>query len=325
VPARASLPVSTGRVLAWTLVLVALTATAARWVDVAWSPLVMVQSVSAYAAVPALLGVLGLLLPGRLATRAALGSVAVVVVLVQGAIWLPWLTDQEPRAGRHLTVLSSNVYRGRADLGYLARVARSADVDVLVLSEVTPRVARSLRDRDIVRRFPHEVVGTSTPGATVILSRLPLTPVRGLPAGVRNPTARLAVDGRVLLRAVHPPPPTESRVHGWRGALRALSAWARQTSGPTVVAGDFNASADHPGLRALLDAGFRDAHELSGAGRPPTWPHGRTLPAFVHIDHVLVRGVDVASLQTLRVPGSDHSAVLADLVLPAAAGPTATP
>jgi endonuclease/exonuclease/phosphatase (EEP) superfamily protein YafD len=105
-------------------------------------------------------------------------------------------------------------------------------------------------------------------------------------------------------------------MRAWRGAQDELSGWATRTTGPLVVAGDFNASVDHPGMRQLLATGLRDAHEVAGAGRPVTWPNGRMLPPFVQLDHVLVRGLDVESADDVRVPGSDHDAVIAHLVVP---------
>ena len=84
------------------------------------------------------------------------------------------------------------------------------------------------------------------------------------------------------------------------------------------MAGDFNSSVDHPAMRELLAADLRDAHEVAGAGRPRTWPNARSVPPFVHIDHVLVRGLDVTSAKTVRIRGTDHYSVIASLILPEA-------
>ena len=59
-----------------------------------------------------------------------------------------------------------------------------------------------------------------------------------------------------------------------------LDAWQRGRPEPrAVLAGDLNASAGHPGF-----------------------------------DHVLTRGLAVESFEAVRVPGSDHDAILVDLV-----------
>jgi endonuclease/exonuclease/phosphatase (EEP) superfamily protein YafD len=132
----------------------------------------------------------------------------------------------------------------------------------------------------------------------------------------RNPVARLPYGHRVVLRGVHAFPPVPGRLRQWRTSFHELTRWVHRTRGPVVLAGDFNASVDHPGMRELLAGGLRDAHEAAGAGRPPTWPHGSWVPAFVQLDHVLVRGVDVDSADETRIPGTDHDAVIVDLVVP---------
>ena len=70
-------------------------------------------------------------------------------------------------------------------------------------------------------------------------------------------------------------------------------------------------------LRRLLDRGYVDAADATGDGLRPTWPTtGGRLP--LTIDHVLFPaplGVRRVSLHT--IPGSDHRAIVAQLVLPA--------
>ena len=93
-----------------------------------------------------------------------------------------------------------------------------------------------------------------------------------------------------------------------------LDAWQRGRPEPrAVLAGDLNASAGHPGFRGLLRT-MDDAGEASGRWLVRTWPHGRRVPPFVALDHVLTRGLAVESFEAVRVPGSDHDAILVDLV-----------
>jgi endonuclease/exonuclease/phosphatase (EEP) superfamily protein YafD len=323
-----------GRTLAWALALAAAGATGARWVDLAWSPWVLTQSLVPYAAPVALLALFGVLLTGSRSGRAVLAGLCGLVLVVHAAIWVPWWTADPPRAGTELTVMTVNLYRGQADTRALTRAARARGVDLLVLTEMRPAADAKLRRAGLHRLLPHSVGSFPVErGSTVIRSRLRVRALDATPPGVAggasaatplsaNPVARVHTggdDAPLVLRGVHPPPPVQSRVGAWRAALRGLAGWARGRPTPVIVAGDFNASADHPGMRELLATGLRDAHEVAGAGRPTTWPRGRGFPAFVHIDHVLVRGVDVASVEELRLPGSDHDAVVARLVLPARA------
>jgi endonuclease/exonuclease/phosphatase (EEP) superfamily protein YafD len=87
-----------------------------------------------------------------------------------------------------------------------------------------------------------------------------------------------------------------------------------------VLAGDFNATADHARFRRVLRPGHVDAAARVGRGLIPTWgpePWGR--PALLTLDHVLVDpGCTVLAVSVHRLPGSDHRAVYAEFRLPSA-------
>jgi endonuclease/exonuclease/phosphatase family metal-dependent hydrolase len=89
---------------------------------------------------------------------------------------------------------------------------------------------------------------------------------------------------------------------------------------PRILLGDFNSTLDHQPLRALIARGYTDAADSAGAGLIGTWgPYdGDPIPP-VTIDHVLVdRRVGVRGARVHRLPGSDHRAVVAALVVPPA-------
>jgi endonuclease/exonuclease/phosphatase (EEP) superfamily protein YafD len=315
------------RVVAWALVLVAAGGTALRWVDAASSPVALVQSLTPYAAALVLLALCGAFLPGPWRARAMLAAACLLVLAVHAAIWVPWLTDEEPRAGTELTVMTVNLYVGRADPEAIVDEVRRQEADILVLTEVSPGAMAELVQHGIDGPLPHALPDPVTArGSTIIRSRLPLTPLPPESGGSatlpvsESPVGMLAaasVGKDVVVRGVHPTHPVGRRVKRWRTGLDALTDAIGETRGPMIVAGDFNASVDHPALRLLMAPGLRDAHEVAGAGRPATWPRERGFAPFVHIDHVLVRGVDVASATEVVIPGSDHEAVVARLVVPA--------
>jgi endonuclease/exonuclease/phosphatase (EEP) superfamily protein YafD len=315
------------RLLAWALVVAAAGGTALRWVDAASSPVALVQSLTPYVALLVLLALCGALLPGPWTARVALVGACLLVLAVHAAIWLPWLTEEEPQAGTELTVMTVNLYVGRADLQTVVDEVRRQEADLLVLTEVSPGSMAELLRRGIDGPLPHALPTQVTArGSTIIRSRVPLTPLpaeRGgsatLPVS-RSPVGVLAaadVGKHVVVRGVHPTHPVGRRVERWRAGLDALTDAVGHTRGPMIVAGDFNASVDHPAMRQLMAPGLRDAHEVAGAGRPATWPRERGFAPFVHIDHVLVRGLDVASATEVTIPGSDHKAVVARVVVPA--------
>jgi endonuclease/exonuclease/phosphatase (EEP) superfamily protein YafD len=110
-------------------------------------------------------------------------------------------------------------------------------------------------------------------------------------------------------------PPFRGRVGAWRDDLRSLPGAGR---GPVrILAGDFNATLDHAELRRLLDTGYEDAADEVGAGLRATWPRRWRFPHPVAIDHVLAdRRCGVRAFSVHAIPGTDHRAVFAELVLP---------
>jgi endonuclease/exonuclease/phosphatase (EEP) superfamily protein YafD len=128
----------------------------------------------------------------------------------------------------------------------------------------------------------------------------------------------VAVEGAppVEVAAVHPPPPIRRTMRFWRDDLRAMPP-ATPEGSLRILAGDFNATLDHAELRRLLDTGYADAADEVGAGLKGTWPRGRRFPPPVAIDHVLAdTRIGVRRFEVHAITGTDHRAVLADLVLP---------
>jgi endonuclease/exonuclease/phosphatase (EEP) superfamily protein YafD len=108
----------------------------------------------------------------------------------------------------------------------------------------------------------------------------------------------------------------------WRAQLSWLAEYVRRSAVPVVLAGDFNATMEHRGLRVLPAAGLVDAHDAAGHGLGLTWPRrsfrgaGRwpALP-LMRLDHVFVPAtLGVRSIRAAASAGSDHRRVIADLV-----------
>jgi endonuclease/exonuclease/phosphatase family metal-dependent hydrolase len=132
---------------------------------------------------------------------------------------------------------------------------------------------------------------------------------------------RLRPDGGAVveLTSVHTVPPATSpaAVRGW---TRDLEALPRPTDDVLrVLAGDFNATLDHAALRALLRAGYADAALRVGRGADWTWRPLRLRFPRLTLDHVLVDPrITVAAVELVPIAGSDHLAVVADLLVPRA-------
>lgn len=281
-------------------------------------PLPAVLALTPYA-VPALLVLLALALALRVPLAAA-------VALALLGIHLAWLAPRfraepaPPHAGAvRLRVMVANVLAGGATAGSVASAVRAERPDVLVLVELTPRLAAGLDGTDLRELLPHRsLTPLPHPGGVGIYARRPLGG-DGRLDGTRHACRQVEVglDGRqVRIVAVHAHPPRPKLTGCWRGDLEIVRAVAGAQAGPLVVAGDFNATADHASFRALLDGRLRDAHQARGRGLVRTWPALGPLPPLLHLDHVLVsHDLDVLAVHERTIPGSDHRAVVADLAL----------
>jgi endonuclease/exonuclease/phosphatase (EEP) superfamily protein YafD len=250
--------------------------------------------------------------------------VAAVAGLGLHLAWFaPFLTDDAPAAvdGPRLRVLTVNAYVHDGVTGAgLVRLARSADADVVVVQELSPATYDEALRAGLDDVLPHRA-GEEQGSATMIWSRFPLRDVRDLAdrTGGGSVRASVEVDGaEVDLLGVHTAPPVWPRP--WRADHAALLDQVRERR-PDVLAGDLNVTPDHLQLRRLLDEGLRDAVDLTGSGWAPTWPSngrvpvlGLAVPRFAAIDHVLVAaGWTVLATQRWPAPGSDHTAVLAEV------------
>ncbi|MDX2915798.1 MULTISPECIES: endonuclease/exonuclease/phosphatase family protein [Streptomyces] len=253
---------------------------------------------------------------------------------------LAWYIEPYGKAGEpsgevvaEVRVLTSNVQFGQGT-DALVKVLLRDRPDIVFVEECELTCSATLRDTvgDLSVKagkdgkpgkaplYPHRqsIEGYGSTGS-VILSRHPLKAADPIPGSMGMPGAVADIDGNpVRLQLAHPMPPLPGQLDTWRRELGALRAYAAEdTRTPTILAGDFNASQDHAAFRAILDTGLNDAARLTGQDRRPTWP-SRTVPRFgAQIDHVLVSAEDFSAREVrfLRLSGTDHEAVTADLAL----------
>lgn len=285
------------------------------------TPLPELLAVTPYAALfTALLFVVALLL------RLRVTGVVAVVLLLPYAAWLaPLFTPAEPGVAKaaqssSLRVLTVNVLAGGARAEDIYALIRRERPDVVAVEELTPVVAGAL-DREGMRRlYPYRVLlPIDNPSGVGLYSRLPLE--RAVESPIRTtfpmPRATIEVDGTpVTVQAVHTVSPVPGDVGEWEHDLGVLRQVAASRKTPMIMLGDFNATLDHASFRRVLAAGLSDAHNLRGAGIVRTWPAKGPFPPAFHIDHVLVsRELSVRDAAVRDMPGSDHHAVVADLVV----------
>jgi len=230
-------------------------------------------------------------------------------------------------------VMTSNLLIGAADPRDVVRQVRERGVDLLAVQELTPDAVDGLRAAGIDGVLPYGELHPRPGGSgSGLWSRFPLsgTGVRDLPHGNAQARAVVHVPGAspVRVESAHPEAPLdEPGASAWEEEI-ALQPRAHATAAPDLLLGDFNSTLDHAGLRALVATGYRDAAATTGAGLEPTWPAvpvrvvlGLRVPG-VTLDHVLAGPrIGVRSAAVHPVAGSDHRAVVADVVLPPSGRP----
>jgi endonuclease/exonuclease/phosphatase family metal-dependent hydrolase len=196
---------------------------------------------------------------------------------------------------------------------------REHQVDVLALEELTDQAVARLEAAGLKDLLPYDdLLAFRDADGSGLYSRWPLEKLPPFTARFQSPGARVHVPGGdVVVRVVHVIPATFDGDSAYRADYAALTPQVRALPPDNaVLAGDFNATQDSQAFRALAGSRFRDASEVAGSGLQRTWGVRPGAPALLHLDHVLVEyGVAARSTQVLPLPGSDHRALLARLVV----------
>ncbi|MCB9592542.1 MAG: endonuclease/exonuclease/phosphatase family protein [Sandaracinaceae bacterium] len=280
-------------------------------------PVIWARSALLWVFLPAW-GLLGLALLRRDRVAATLAG-AVVLCHVGWVLptVIPDVSAQAPAAPR-MRVVAANVLYVNETPEVLLEELLATDADVVILEEVSPRWV-ALLDGDAARAvFPYrDVLGRDDAFGIALLSRHPidrseLVDLVGVPmldATVRVAGTELRVFG------VHTLPPVDrAYADVWRDQLALLRDRVRAVDGPLVVAGDFNATLFHDGIRDLQRAGVADVSDALGRGLASTWPNGVFPAPPVALDHVFVS----PELRPVRIhegvgAGSDHRPLIVDL------------
>lgn len=251
-----------------------------------------------------------------------LTAVAVAVTIAAVAVQLPLLGRATAPSGTPLRFLSANLRYGRAEAEPIVRYAENS-ADIVALQELTPAALSRLEAAGLDRMFPYRALREmDEPGGVGLWSRYPISDINVddgfwlgmLAVDIQVPGAAAAT--RVL--TVHLSAPWPDPLQGWRDDLARLAGTllktAQASAGPVLLAGDLNATPDMREFRRLLRQGYQDAGAQAGAGVVRTHPADIFAPPVFAVDHILTRGYVATSLRTLRVAGSDHRALLAQLV-----------
>lgn len=228
-----------------------------------------------------------------------------------------------------VVVLSFNTF-GRENGSQIADLAVATEADVIVLPETSAATAAETADQLAGQGVTMTVLTwdprgwPSSPTAMLVRSdlgdysisrRLDTRSgafVATAPDG--SGTAGSRATGIGPLAAGHPIAPVSASLMGtWRDETAQVAGVCGSTPG-MIMAGDFNATLDHPGLRDL--APCVDAAAEAGAAAVGTWPAHIPSVLAAPIDHVLVdgRAWQVVAFHVLPAVGdSDHRPIVAVL------------
>jgi endonuclease/exonuclease/phosphatase (EEP) superfamily protein YafD len=229
-------------------------------------------------------------------------------------------TAADPADPGTLRVMTINALHGRADAESVVHLVESQHVEVLAVQELTPDLEEALSGAGLDDLLAHSftVPADDGPAGSGLWSSTPLTVedrLRG--TSFAMPSALVGAGSTdVRVTVVHPHPPMPTEITTWRTELVELTEQVHADDAPQILAGDFNATYDHAGFRDLLGSRFSDATREWGAGPTVTWPEGRQVPALFALDHVVVeKDMPVSDVVSMQVPGTDHRALLATVVV----------
>lgn len=258
-----------------------------------------------------------------------LGWAILVFGLVNAAYVAPlfWGREDTPPQSPLLRVVSFNVQGQNEQYGEVMEFLREVDADVVFLHEASRLWEENLYEAISEGRFGYRQYG-SRPDH-LIFSTLTLANKRPLEVTSHgwSETEARAVEvvadvgnEQVTLLGIHPLAPTNPRRTALRDAQFAFAAnWARNSEGPTVVTGDFNATPWSHVFGPLSDAGLRNSQR--GFGLDPSFPVDGNFLTQIPIDHLLHSSHLVVVDRWLGPDlGSDHFPLVVDLALRSSSG-----
>ena len=212
-----------------------------------------------------------------------------------------------------MRILTANLFNVNVSADAFAKVLDEHRPDLVAIQELAEPSAAVLADRyDHGMAFPDGVQGCALVGnhpITVTRTDLPFRPLLSAPVQVGDRT--------VTIGAVHLANPVG--LQDMRFRRRQVRALLDEIAGtePMVLVGDFNSSPAWPAYRMVtqhLRDGVRDWARRSGTRPTRTWNWGAGSPKLLRIDHIMVRGVELADVKVIDIAGSDHRAIVADIV-----------
>lgn len=253
-----------------------------------------------------------------------LGAIGLVLTLVFG-YWASADIRLGPGRGEKpdeaIRVATTNIYLGNPDPAESLREILAADPDIILLQEVSPSIWATIEAMPELDSYTNRTVNPrDNPDGTAILSRLPVEAIDSETHGTVPITwADIHVgDESVRIINLHISAPLSTYLieRGDR-QMREIRDLLDASDETFIIAGDFNATAQHERFDRLMSDDLGDAHQQGGRGFGATWGSGRLgpVPAFLRIDHVLTdKPLESIHSWTASLCGSDHSVLYADII-----------
>ena len=231
-----------------------------------------------------------------------------------------------------LRIVACNLNSASNEAAHATALLQRLNSDVICLYEWT---GQNL-DLDTILEDVYRVgLSDPRPGAhgTCILVRRDLEAVCSLvpnPAAesCRIPIATLRVIGDrapLSILGVHVPPPTKSCGSDNGNTIDSLASWisagrltrsigVASKSDPVILAGDLNAIPYSAQIRKLRRVGLQEAWSATHLRPILTWRPRPSLPRVAQLDYIMVGDpLDIRDCWVIRVPGSDHCLIMADI------------
>lgn len=241
-----------------------------------------------------------------------------------------WLSDRQHLAsttaisGTPYRLMTLNVLVTNTQHEKIGELITEHKPDTVLIVELTPALAKHLAQQ--LTEYPHFYGQPEQRAAGIgIFSRHPMVNTETLALGNQStpavhikqllPQTALGQSTSISIIGVHPWAPVAPEMHRLRTIqLRELGSTIKRLDLPLVVAGDFNITPWSGDFRSLLEVGQLTDTRV-GFGIQGTWPS--CLPLLsIPIDHVLTSSViEVADRRVVKINGSDHCGVVADLLV----------
>jgi len=238
----------------------------------------------------------------------------ILLACLNYAFVLPlYLGKPPPAAKQPVRVMLINLNASNGNTEQVLKAINTANPDLLLLEEVTPKWAHELSGLD----YPYRVSKVrNDPFGIMLLSRYPLscTPVVVIgTAGVPSVVATVYLpQSEILFIGTHPMPPISSEFSKNRNQqLAELSKLIAQQEKPVLLIGDLNTSPWSPHFTRLLkESDLKNS--MKHFGFQPSWPTGNRflripLDHMLHSPEILIHNRIVGS-----DVGSDHLPLIVD-------------